>query len=308
MNHFKCNRGSIVPIVAAILAFLALFTFMVWVSGYERIQPATVGKILAPSGFQEEVLEPGRVWVPPFRKLIILDTSTVRKDEQVTVILDDKISVPFDVRFRMRLSDNPDVINRMFDDIRIGDSKTIDIDRVYDIYGQMIIENKAREIASKYDVDELHVNYDKLSDQIAAAVQPELKNTPLEMSQILVANMELPGVVTDAVEQAKQRELEIQKEKAQNEIELLRKQNERKLAEAEYETRMTKARTIRDESRTIAEGVSPELIEFRRLEIQEIFANHAASGNFTFMPIEAISSIGGQVRMFNQDQRSSQGN
>lgn len=175
----------------------------------------------------------------------------------------------------------------------------ISLQRIYGIYGQMIVQNAAREVLNQYSVDEVHENYNRLSSELAQAIKPRLKNVPLEMSDVTIQNIDYPDVAVAAINNAEERRLDIEREKAQNEIDLLRKKNERALAEAEYQTRMVKARTIRDENRTIAEGISPELLEYYRIENQEIFANNSGEGT-TYIPIEGMSSVGAQVRMFSE--------
>jgi hypothetical protein len=204
--------------------------------------------------------------------------------------------------FYSGLACDPEIINAMFDTIRIPDSvDVVGLDRVYAIYGQMVIENKSREVLNRYTSEEVYKNYATISDELAAAIIPELESTPISLQNVTITNMKFPKVVTDAINVAKERELDIQRERAQNEIDLLRKENERALAEAEYQTRLTQAKTIRDESKTIAEGVTPELLKFRALEIQEMFAKSASEGgNMTFMPIESLSTVGANVRMYGE--------
>ena len=269
---------------------------------WDRVPPAHKGKILTGSGYQEEVLDPGRHFRWGWQSLILLDVSTQTFSEPMTVILADRLELHFEVKFRGRLRGDHAIVNAMFNDIRLPDDTTlVDLNRIYSIYAQMIIENKAREVLNAYTSEEVYRNYSVISDELAEAISPELESTPLQLENVIISSMKFPDVVTEAIEVAKERELAIQKERAQNEIDLLRKENERALAEAEYQTRMTKAKTIRDESRTIAEGVTPELLQFRSLEVQEMFANAAQQGgNVTFMPIEALSTVGANVRLFSE--------
>lgn len=284
------------------LVFLAS-TFMTGCS-WERVPPAHKGKVLTGSGYQQEVLDPGRQVVWWWQNLVLLDVSTQTFTENLTVILNDRLELDFEVMFRANLRSDPTIINAMFDTVDIPrNTDVVDLGRVYGVFGKMVIENKAREVLNAYTSEEVYKNYAVISDELAQAIIPELESTPIQLENVTITSMEFPKVVTEAIEVAKERELAIQKERAQNEIDLLKKENERALAEAEYQTRMTKAKTIRDESRTIAEGVTPELLQFRSLEVQEMFAKHAgANGKVTFMPIESLSSVGANVRMYGDSQ------
>jgi len=259
---------------------------------------------LTAQGYQDEVLPPGRKAVYMFQTLVLLDMSTQTFTESMTVILSDRLELDFDVRFRARLRNEPQIINAMFNDIKVErDNPYLGLDTAYRTYAQMIVQNKARVVLNRYSSEEVYQNYALISDELGAEIGPALRGTPLSLENVIINNIAFPDVVTRAIEVAKERELDIQRERAQNEIDLLRKENDRRLAEAEYQTRMTRAKTIRDENRTIAEGISPAPLEFRRLEVQQAFAEQAGlDGNFTFMPVEALYTPGGNMRVYNPPQ------
>jgi len=287
-------------VLIAIMAVLSI-SLMAGCS-WERIPPAHKGKVLTGSGYQQEVLDPSRHMMPFWHNLILLDMSVQTFSEDMVVILQDRLELKFDVKFRASLRNDPDIINSMFNDIKVDRKEgLVDLRTVYEIYGLMVIENKSREVLNKYTSEEVYLNYSNISSELAAAIKPELESTPLELENVIISGMEFPPVVTDAIEVAKERELDIQRERAQNEIDLLRKENERALAEAEYQTRMTKAKTIRDENRTIAEGITDDLLQYYQIEVQKEFAKQASKGgNMTFMPIESLSTVGGSVRTYSK--------
>ena len=61
----------------------------------------------------------------------------------------------------------------------------------------------------------------------------------------------------------------IQTEVNDQAVKMVQKENELKLALADYEIRMTKARAIRDENKTTAEGLNPILLQYRQIEMME---------------------------------------
>lgn len=271
--------------------------------GWDRIPPAHKGKVLTGAGYQAEVLAPGREFLWAWQDMILLDMSVQTFSEKMTVILRDRLELSFDVKFRASLRNDPNIINSMFNDIKVDRKRgLVDLPTVYRIYGQMVIENKSREVLNKYTSEEVYNNYGNISSELADAIIPELAATPLQLENVIIAGMQFPDVVTDAITVAKERELDIQRERAQNEIDLLKKENERALAEAEYQTRMTTAKTIRDENRTIAEGITDDLLRYYQIEVQKEFASHAGKdGSMTFIPIESLSTTGGSVRAYNSD-------
>lgn len=276
---------------------LALLLIAVTIAGcsFDVVPPATKGKILTTSGYSPDVLEPGKYTLWGRDELVLLQTDTRTYKEPVNVILADKLTLNVDVRFRGRIDGSQKIINAMFNDVVAGEDMLVAFLEVYNVYGRMTVRNKTREIISAYTVEDVHKNYGRLSKEVGVAITKALEGTPLQISDVALGNIQYPDLVTKAVEQAKERELAIKKEQAQAEIELTKKKNERLLAEAQYQIEITKAKAVRDKNKIIGEGVTPELIELRRLEVLEAMA---ANKSAVFMPVEAMSSTGAQVRMF----------
>lgn len=281
------------------LCYLAIFMLLmsVYSCGWETVPPTAKGKILTTAGYSPDVLEPGKYTLWGRSEMILLQTNTATYQERVKVILQDKLTLVADIKFRGRIAGNDSVINAMFNDITPGEDKIIKFNDVYAVYGKMAVRNKTREIISKYNVEDVHKNYGRLSKEIAKALIKTLEKTPLEISDIALGNIAYPKVVTDAINIAKERSMAIEKEEAQAQIDLTKKKNERLLAEANYQIEITKAKAIRDKNKIIGEGVTAQLIELRRLEVLEKMADNKSA---VFMPVEAMSSTGAQVRMFSK--------
>lgn len=265
------------------------------------VPPTTKGKVLTTSGYSPDVLEPGKYTLWGRDQLIILETNTNTFREPVQVVLADKLTLSVDVRFRGRIAGKEAILNAMFNDVSTGEDNRVSFNEVYAIYGRMAVRNKTREIISQYTVEDVHKNYSILSKKIGDALKIELANTPLEISNVALGNIAYPSVVTEAINAAKEKELAIKKEEAQAEIDLTRKKNERILAEADYQIGITKAKTIRDKNKIIGEGVTPALIELKRLDVLQSMAENERA---VFMPVEAMTSIGAQVRMFGEQSKS----
>ena len=159
---------------------------------FDVVPPAHKGKILSPSGYEPDVLETGKVTTWLRDELILLDVSTKTYSETVSVILADKLTLKADIKFRGRIGNNPKIINSMFNDITAGDDNVVSFNEVYNVYGKMLVRNKAREILSTYTVEDIHKNYARLSKEIAKALEEPLKRTPLEVSDIALGNIGYP--------------------------------------------------------------------------------------------------------------------
>ncbi|UCE99878.1 MAG: hypothetical protein JSV82_02100 [Planctomycetota bacterium] len=263
--------------------------------GFDTIPPTFKGKILTTSGYSPDVLEPGKYTLWGRDEMVYIQTNTATYKEDVKIILDDKLTLHAEVRFRGRINGTNKVLNAMFNDITPGEDMIVSFQEVYNVYGRMAVRNKTREVISKYTVEEVHRNYSRLSNEIGVVLIEALSNTPLQISDVAMGEIAYPDVVTNAVAAAKERKMAIEKEQAQAEIQLTKKKNERLLAEADYQIEITRAKAIRDKNKIIGEGVTAELIELRRLEVLEKMAENNSA---VFMPVEAMSSTGAQMRMF----------
>jgi regulator of protease activity HflC (stomatin/prohibitin superfamily) len=278
-----------------VMTLAVVFSLTLSACGWDTVPPATKGKVLTTIGYSKDILPPGKYTLWGRDQLVLLETGTQTYKETVDVVLADKLTLTAEVRFRGRISGTDKVINSMFNDLVPGSDNKVSFEEAYATYGRMAVRNKTREIISQYNVEDVHKNYGRLSGEIGKVLLDALQNTPLEISDIALGTISYPKVVTDAINAAKQRNMDIDKEKAQAEIDLLRKKNERILAEADYQVDITKAKAIRDKNKIIGEGVTPALIELRRLEVLE---KMSANKSAVFMPVEAMTGTGAQVRMF----------
>ena len=126
---------------------------------FEYIPPATKGKILTTSGYNADTLPPGKYLLWGRDEMILLQTNTSIHREKVYVILQDKLTLEVDVRFRGRIGGSDEITNAMFNDIIVGEDKIVNFLDVYNIYGKMIVRNKYLEIISRYSVVDVHKNY-----------------------------------------------------------------------------------------------------------------------------------------------------
>ena len=272
----------------------ALVIALTTACSFDAVPPAHKGKILSPNGYKPDLIETGKVTTWWRDSLVLLETGTGRYAERVSIKMADKLTLTADIKFRGRVQGSEAVINAMFNDIKF-EGKTLPFSTVYAVYGRDAVREAARAVLSKYDVHEVHSNYERISLEVGQAVQERLQNTPLEISQIMLGNIEYPKVVTTAIDEAAARDMAIAKEEAQAAIDMTKKQAELKLAKANYEVEMTKARAVRDANKVLGQGITAQLLQLKALEVQE---KMAANGNTVFMPFEAMGTIGAQQRIY----------
>lgn len=240
----------------------------------EAVPQGHVGKILTKNGFNPEVFPPSKVWVDngPMTmnpdKLILVETTTRKYNEPITVLLADKLELHAEIVFRCRTkSDDQVILNSIFNDIKLDDA-VITTDEVYNIYAKMVILNTARSVISKYNVDEVNQNYERITTELYLAVKPKLENLPIEISDITIGNVRYPATVTAAIEKANERRMLITQEEANVQIALTKAKGQEEVAKASYNIKMLEAKQIKDYNQMISSGLTKELLELKHLELE----------------------------------------
>jgi len=254
---------------------VAMVTVVLSLTGcYETVPPGNVGKVKGAAGFQPEVYPPSRIWLDNVltmvpEELFLVETTTKKYAQPVTVLLQDKLTLSADVVFRGRITGSDKVLNGIFNDIKMDDN-IVTVDEVYEIYGKMLVMNTAREIISKYNVDEVNKNYARITVELYNAIKPKLEGLPIEISDITLGNIQYPDIVTKAIEQAKEKQMAIEKTEAEVQIRLAEAKGREQVAEADYRIKMLEAKRVRDYNKMTAEGITDALLELRKLELKQI--------------------------------------
>ena len=256
------------------ILLLSLLTLSILFTGCnEQIVAGTKGKIMGKTGWQPEIYPPSKVWVDTTftftpEKLFLVQTTTKKYAQPIEVLLQDKLTLTAEIVFRGRINGSDAVINSIFNDMPMNDN-IVTTDEVYQTYGKMVVLNTAREVISKYNVDEVNTNYARITTELYNAIKPKLVGLPIEISDVTLGNIGYPQIVTDAINNAKERRMQIEKEEAQVQIELTKKNGQEQLASADYRIKMMEAKRIRDYNKMTADGITPALLQLRALELRE---------------------------------------
>lgn len=284
----------ITALKTAALALLA--TVMLTGCSFETIPPAYKGKILTTTGYNPEILEPGKLTTWGRDKLILLETGTRTVTETITVKMEDKLDLTFDVRMRTRIGGSDKALNGMFNDIQVKDS-TVSLPQIYAVYGLDVVQSTARSIVGKYKTEDVGANFDKITSELQERLVKNMANSPLEVSNVTLGNLQYPKVITDAIEKQSERKLAIETETNQQAIETVKRENQLKLAQLDQDVELTKARTLRDANQITANGLSPLLLQYRALDVQSEMAKNNSA---VFVPYEALGTTGFSNRVFNK--------
>jgi uncharacterized surface protein with fasciclin (FAS1) repeats len=98
---------------------------------------------------------------------------------------------------------------------------------------------------------------------------------------------------------AAKRELEIKQAQADVQVRLTELKGKEQVAKGEYRIKMEEARRIKDYNAAIAEGITSQLLELRKLEVQQALVQAIDKGDTTtiFVPYSALGTTGLQNRV-----------
>lgn len=265
----------------------------------ETILPTEKGKILSPTGFSQDMKEAGVYTVWGRDRMIRIDGSTQNRTQPVKVRMADKLELGIGVTFRGRIKNDPKILNAMFKDIKLPADERITFDQVYAIYGQDVVARTTRDVLNKYNNEQFLTSQAELQKEVAEAVVLAMQTSPLEVSNITLTNPDLPGEITKAINKQAERELAIKTEENNQAVRLVEKTNEMALAVADQAVRIKRAETIKRENEITNAGLSPQLLEYRRIEAAETIAKvQAENDKATFVPYEALGAVGVSNKMF----------
>ena len=273
---------------------LTVVVVLLLLSGcYEQVPAGYKGKIRATEGFQPEIYPPSRVWLETFfpgnnDKLYLIETTTEPFKETIPVLLKDKLTVSVDVKVRGRIMNNDRNINITFNDIPLIPEKLagwdyeyggiVKVSKVYGTYIKLLVRNISRDIISEYNTDEFSKNYKRITAQLKKDLLVKSKLTPFRIEEVVLGEVKYPSVVTDAIEEAKKRRLQIEREEAQVQIELEKLKGREEIAKGENRIKLLEAERISQYNEITNKGITPQLLELRKLEIQQKLVE-ALSGN-----------------------------
>ena len=163
----------------------------------------------------------------------------------------------------------------------------------------MLVNKIAREVLSQYAIGDVNDNFAHISADIYKRTLEAFKPTPLIITDVALGKLDYPDVIDRAIESAAKRNLEIKQAEADVQVRLTELKGKEKVAEGEYRIKMQEAKRIKDYNAAIAEGITPQLIELRKLEVQQELVQAIGKGDTTtiFVPYSALGTTGLQNRI-----------
>jgi len=271
-----------------------------------EVPPASVGMVLGKNGYQGDIVPPSRFRLSPCffncDKLVVIEAGDAGMKEAMTVLMpQDNLDLGVDVRFTLALSEDRNQILSVFDRVvptrlESGGFGTT-LAQIYTVYGQSVVRNTVRSTLSEYSIGEIAANQSAVSERLRQEVSNDLKKTPLEIKQFGLADIRFPAVITEAREAAQSRKIDVERAEADAQVKIREAQARLEVARAEREADLLEAETVAEANKILADGVTPELLEYRKWQVIEKMTQNR---NSVFFPVEMSNSIGLENRIFSE--------
>lgn len=271
----------------------------------ERVEvpPASVGMVLGANGYEGDIVPPSRFRLEPCfaycDKLVVIEAGDAGMVEQMSVLMPkNQLMLGVDVRFTLGLSDDREEILQVFDRVTpellpSGNYGTT-LQTVYNVYGAAIVRNVVRGTLSQYSIEEVAANQQAVSEKLRQDIVAALARTPLKVSQFGLADIRYPDVIRTAMEATQERRIAIERAEADAQVKIREAQAQLEVQRARREADILEAETIAEANRILAEGVSPELIRYRELQVLESLGGNE---NVVFFPVEMMGTLGLENRL-----------
>lgn len=269
-----------------------------------EVPPAHVGKILTADGFRKDTLPPSKFRLDPCftlcDKLVVVEAADFAAKETMKLFMPkDQLNLDIEVRGVFAIENNAETVNKVFDRISaLEQSKylsVIPMAKVYETYATQVIRETVRSIMTEYTIQQVMESREAIGQRLLQEIRGKLAASPIQAVQFGLADIQPPEVIVKAKEVAASREIAIQQEEANKQIELKKAEAAIEIAEKDKIVRLKKAEAILAENQKVAESVNEKYLMYRYLEVLE---EAAKSDSTIFFPLEMTQSAGLQNRIF----------
>ena len=286
-------------------------------SDYRAIPVSKVGKVVDNSGVSKETYQAGTRdigWAFKYtKKLVLLDTSVEIIPFKLPIRLSDNqtLTVELLVKTQLDLTDTA-TIDSMFTMITPidlgGNTLNIPLTLIYKKLGEDLVRRTLVEIVTPHTLESFQKDRKTINDTIEAVIKERFKNTPLVLYTATINNVGYPKTYIAKANEIKDMEMSVELKTKEEEAKRAKLAQEEVTIAIDQRVRLAKAETIRLENLKTSKGLNPMLLEYRKMELEELrlqvdmeFAkNSGKKGNTVYYPVgqkpEYINTRMGQVK------------
>lgn len=277
-----------------LLGMAALMPFLPGCMCGRVVPPGKVVIVLEPSG-DTEIYTEGVYYSYGRDKLYFVDQKLKAFQEgDMKILCADDINMDVDIKavLSFDVSDEKmEFIKKKVPAVKVeeGDihGMELQLEQFYKMAVQSIVRGTARNIISKLKTDDIRPQREQLEKEIQASVKKRVEELgyPLNISAVLISNIDYPKSVTDQREAIKKAQLEDEKKAAEAEAMLAQAKREVAIEQEKAKVRMVKAQAQADENEILTKSLTPQFLMWRQLEVMEESAAKLAAGasNTIFM-------------------------
>ena len=240
--------------------------------GYVYEAPRIFGK----GGYKATVLGPSNYGLSFFNNQVInIDIRPDTYTEEFRILAKDDLNVSFNFHAVLK--------------VQTGKAKSVveqyGAEEWYNNFVKEPFKGSVRFEVQKYKSTEIKANRAEIESKVMITLSESLENTPFELIDVAVGNIDYPEIVTKAVEQ-KLAAIQLLEEK----------ETQRKITEQDAEIRIIDAKGIAESQQIINKTLTENYLQFEAIEAQKLMAN---SPNHTTVYIPVGTN--GLPLVFNQD-------
>lgn len=304
-----------------ILATLLLAFAMITASGctdYRTIPVSKVGKVVDNSGVSKETYPAGTRnigWQFKYtKKLVLLDQSVEIIPFRLPIRLNDNQTLDIELLVKTQLDmSDAETIDSMFTMVTPQkiDNHTFNIPLtlIYKKLGEDLVRRTLVEIVTPHSLESFQKQRKQINDKIEEVIKQRFKNTPLVLYTATINKVSYPESYVNRANEVKAMQMSVELKAAEEQAKRSKLQEEEATIEIEKRVRLAKAETIRLENLKTAQGLNPMLLEYRKLELEEMRlqvdmemakAASKAGNNTIYYPVgqkpDYISTLMGQKK------------
>jgi hypothetical protein len=137
----------------------------------------------------------------------------------------------------------------------------------------------ARGEVSRFQTTQVRENRKQIEKAILIGLQKALKGTPMVVTAVTTSNFDYPKVITAAVEKKRQREIEIEEEKANQAKELLKAENRLKLAQKMKMVKAAEAQADAIGIQILGKSLTTRYLEWKKIERDKLLYEKVGVGD-----------------------------
>ncbi len=284
---------------------------------YRTIPVSTVGKVVDNTGVSKETYQAGTRdigWAWKYnKKLVLLDQSVEIIPFNLSIRLADNQTLDVELLVKTQLDlNNQETIDSMFTMITPIDQGNntlkIPLTLIYKKLGEDLVRRTLVEVVTPHTLESFQKDRKLINDTIEKVISQRFENTPLVLYTATINKVKYPQTYIDKANEIKDMEMSVELKTAEELAKRERLRQEEITISIDQRVRLAKAETIRLENKKTSEGLNPMLLEYRKMELEELrlqvdmeFAkNSGKSGNTVYYPVgqkpDYIETRLGQVK------------